>query len=79
MVQGVGPDVTFGKNPDTMPGYKRLSGDVGPLDYRKTPQIGVKHGLPEEYPWPIGLHSAYFKENTEALDEISQVIAGQKQ
>ena len=79
MVQGVGPDVTFGKNPDTMPGYKRLSGDVGPLDYRKTPQIGVKHGLPEEYPWPIGLHSAYFKENTAALDDISKVIAGSKQ
>ena len=30
VVQGVGPDGSFGKNPDTMDGYKHLSGDVGP-------------------------------------------------
>ena len=79
MVQGIGPDITFGKNPDTMDGYKHLSGDVGRVDYRKTPQIGVKAGLPPIYPAPFGLHSAYFEENTKALDDISQVIAGKKQ
>ncbi|MFQ7932104.1 MAG: alpha/beta hydrolase, partial [Pauljensenia sp.] len=34
MVQGVGPDVMFGKNP--VDGYKHLSGDVGPIVWKST-------------------------------------------
>ena len=63
MVQGVGPDATFGKNPDTMPGYRHLSGDVGDTPW---------------HPTGWGEHSSYFKENTKALDDISRVIAGKK-
>ena len=61
MVQGVGPDDTFGKNPDTMDGYKHLSGDVGsaPSSYR---------------PWDQ--HSGYFQKDTQANRDIGSVIGG---
>ena len=61
MVQGVGPDDTFGKNPDTMDGYKHLSGDVGPA--------------PSSYrPWDQ--HSGYFQKDTQANRDIGKVIGG---
>lgn len=61
MVQGVGPDDWFGKNPDTMDGYKHLSGDVGPA--------------PSSYrPWDQ--HSGYFQKDTQANREIGSVIGG---
>ena len=61
MVQGLGTDFNFGKNPDTMGGFNRLSGDVGPA--------------PDEYD-PVGLHMEYFTEKTQAQYEIAGVIAG---
>ncbi|MGP1498680.1 MAG: alpha/beta hydrolase, partial [Schaalia odontolytica] len=51
MVQGLGTDFNFGKNPDTMAGFKHLSGDVGPA--------------PKNWD-PVGLHMAYFDDNTQA-------------
>lgn len=61
VVQGIGPDDWFGKNPDTMEGYKHLSGDVGPA--------------PSSYePWD--LHSAYFHKDTQANQDIASVIGG---
>lgn len=61
MVQGVGPDDSFGKNPDTMDGYKHLSGNVGsaPSSYR---------------PWDQ--HSGYFQKDTQANRDIGSVIGG---
>ena len=61
VVQGAGPDGSFGKNPDTMDGYKHLSGDVGPA--------------PSSYsPWDQ--HSGYFQKDTQANRDIASVIAG---
>ena len=61
MVQGIGPDDWFGKNPDTMDGYKHLSGDVGPA--------------PSSYgPWDQ--HSGYFQKDTQANRDIGRVIGG---
>ena len=61
VVQGVGPDDWFGKNPDTMDGYKHLSGDVGPA--------------PSSYrPWDQ--HSGYFQKDTQANQDIASVIGG---
>ena len=61
MVQGLGPDSSFGKNPDKMDGYKHLSGDVGRnLPF---PTIGLEH-------------SSYFKEGTQANRDIASVIGG---
>ena len=72
LVQGVGPDHDFGKNPALMPGYRHLSGDVGPIKMMTTqgPNGPITH------PDPIGLHSAYFEKNTPANIAIASVIAG---
>ena len=72
MVQGVGPDDWFGKNPDTMDGYKHLSGDVGPMHW------GIFQGgiTPIIYPEAFALHSEYFKEGTAANRDIASVIGG---
>ena len=61
MVQGLGTDFNFGKNPDTMGGFNRLSGNVGPA--------------PDEYD-PVGLHMEYFTDKTQAQYEIAGVMAG---
>ena len=61
VVQGVGPDDSFGKNPDTMDGYKHLSGDVGPAPWLYSP-------------WDQ--HSGYFQKDTQANQEIASVIGG---
>ena len=61
MVQGLGPDSSFGKNPDKMEGYKHLSGNVG--WFLPVPTIGFKH-------------SSYFKEGTQANRDIARVIGG---
>lgn len=74
MVQGVGPDVMFGKNPTEMEGYKHLSGDVGPLVWKTTKVPGYGWYVP--HPDPFGLHSAYFKKDTEANKHIASVIGG---
>ena len=72
MVQGVGPDDWFGKNPNTMEGYKHLSGDVGPMHW------GIFQGgvTPLIYPEAFALHSEYFKEGTAANRDIASVIGG---
>ena len=61
VVQGLGTDFNFGKNPDTMGGFNRLSGDVGPV--------------PAKYD-PVGLHMEYFTDKTQAQYEIAGVMAG---
>lgn len=62
IVQGIGPDSEFGKDPTTMAGVKHLSGDVG--DYL--------------YKGPFGQHSGYFNKDSRAHDDISSVIAGKE-
>lgn len=61
MVQGMGDDGRFGKNPDTMEGYNHLSGDVGEGDGSF---------------YPFSKHNGYFNRGSHALDDISRVIAG---
>ena len=63
MVQGIGDDGRFGKNPAKMPGYNHLSGDVGDK-------------IDESQPYPFQKHGGYFNEGSKALDDISRVIAG---
>ena len=74
MVQGVGTDVMFGKNPTEMDGYKHLSGDVGPIVWKTIKVPGYDWDV--RYPDPFGLHSAYFKKDTEANKHIASVIGG---
>lgn len=60
IVQGLGPDDSFGKNPTEMPGYKHLSGETVKTDSRPFVQK----------------HSSYFAENTRANRDIASVIGG---
>lgn len=60
IVQGLGPDATFGKNPTEMAGYKRLSGDTIPTS-----------GIPFTQK-----HSSYFAKDTQANRDIASVIGG---
>lgn len=61
IVQGLGDDGRYGKNPAKMPGYNHLSGDVG---------------AGEGWFVPFSKHGGYFNEGSEALDDISKVVAG---
>lgn len=61
MVQDIGDDGRFGKDPNKMPGYNHLSGEVGP---------------PHDRFVPFSRHMSYFDEGCEALDDMSKVIAG---
>ena len=73
-VRGIGPDSTFGRNPEHLEGLGHLSGDTSGGE-------GYKHGI-----WhrPDGNHSSYFhKPETEdkhnyALEDIGKVIADRK-
>lgn len=63
VVQGAGPDSSFGKNPDTMPGFKHITGFTG----RAT------NPLP-----PIAMHSSYFNEGSKPLDDMASIVAGKE-
>ena len=72
MVQGMGPDVTFGRNPEQLEGIQHLSGDAtGAQGYVSNP-------------WsPIANHSSYFAppkpgEENEVLNDICRVLGGAK-
>ena len=61
VVQGLGPDASFGKNPTKMPGYKHLSGETVPTSWMPF----------------FDKHSSYFAANTQANRDIASVIGGQ--
>ena len=60
MVQGLGPDESFGKNPTKMRGYKHLSGETVPTSWMPF----------------FDKHSSYFAANTQANRDIASVIGG---
>lgn len=63
LVQGMGPDLLFGTNPSKLPGINHLSGET-----------------PDATGWsylnPFGRHSSYLVEGSEALIDMSKVVAG---
>ena len=72
MVQGMGPDVTFGRNPEQLEGIQHLSGDAtGAQGYDPQPSS------------PVANHSSYFAppkpgERNEAFDDVCRVLGGAK-
>ena len=74
-VRGIGPDSTFGRNPEHLEGIGHLSGDTSGGE-------GYKHGI-----WhrPDGYHSSYFHKpetadkHNYALEDIGKVITGTKE
>ena len=72
MVQGMGPDITFGRNPEQLEGIQHLSGDAtGAQGYDPQPSS------------PVANHSSYFAppkpgERNEAFDDVCRVVVGVK-
>ena len=72
MVQGMGPDITFGRNPEQLEGIQHLSGDAtGAQGYDPQPSS------------PVANHSSYFAppkpgERNEAFDDVCRVLGGAK-
>jgi len=72
MVQGMGPDMTFGRNPEQLEGIQHLSGDAtGAQGYDPQPSS------------PVANHSSYFAppkpgEENEVLNDICRVLGGAK-
>ena len=72
MVQGMGPDITFGRNPEQLEGIQHLSGDAtGAQGYDPQPS------------WPVANHSSYFAppkpgERNKVFDDICSVVVGVK-
>lgn len=73
-VQGMGPDVTFGRDPKELEGIGHLSGDAtGGDGYNSDPNAGT-----------FANHSAYFYkakqgQHNYSLEDIGEVIAGKKE
>ena len=72
MVQGMGPAITFGRNPEQLEGIQHLSGDAtGAQGYDPQPSS------------PVANHSSYFAppkpgERNEAFDDVCRVLGGAK-
>ena len=72
MVQGMGPDVTFGRNPEQLEGIQHLSGDAtGAQGYDPQPSS------------PVANHSSYFAppkpgERNKVFDDVCKVLGGAK-
>ena len=74
-VRGIGPDDTFGRNPEHLEGIGHLSGDTsGGEGYKEGP-----------FHWPNANHSSYFHKpetadkHNYALEDIGKVITGTKE
>lgn len=65
LVQGMGPDFSFGTNPTKLPGINHLSGE--------TPEA-----TGWSYLNPFGRHSTYLMEGSGALMDMSKVVAGRE-
>ena len=72
MVQGMGPDITFGRNPEQLEGIQHLSGDAtGAQGYDPQPSS------------PVANHSSYFAppkpgERNKVFDDVCKVLGGAK-
>ena len=72
MVQGMGPDITFGRNPEQLEGIQHLSGDAtGAQGYDPQPSS------------PVANHSSYFAppkpgERNKVFDDVCRVVVGVK-
>ena len=64
MVQGIGTDINFGRNPTEMRAFRHISGDAtGAKTYRT-------------FTHPIGNHSTYLEDGTETQKDMARILAG---
>ena len=65
MVQGIGTDINFGRNPTEMPAFRHISGDAT--------KGKSYHTIPRG---PFGNHSTYLEDGTETQKNMAEIVAG---
>lgn len=65
IVQGIGTDINFGRNPTEMPAFRHISGDATKGE--------TYHTIPRG---PFGNHSTYLENNTETQKNMAEIMAG---
>lgn len=65
MVQGIGTDINFGRNPTEMQAFRHISGDATKGE--------TYHTIPRG---PFGNHSTYLENNTETQKDMAEIVAG---
>ncbi len=81
MVEGLGTDRSYGKNPQKLEGMSHLSGDVSDTDLnRRLFRIfpNPKFEATSTSFHPLSNHSEYFKEGSRAAEDISRIITGKE-
>ena len=64
IVQGIGTDINFGRNPTEMPAFRHISGDATEGETYRT------------FTHPFGNHSTYLENNTETQKDMARILAG---
>ena len=81
MVEGLGTDRSYGKNPQKLEGMSHLSGDVSDTDLnRRLFRIfpNPKFEATSTSFHPLSNHSEYFKEGARSAEDISRIITGKE-
>ena len=81
IVQHLGPDSTFGRNPQKLEGITHLSGDATDSErYKPIPPAHERWGYPtgQQTPHPLSNHSTYFDWGTRTSQDFAHIIAGKK-
>ena len=65
MVQGIGTDINFGRNPTEMQAFRHISGDAT--------KGKTYHTIPRG---PFGNHSTYLEDGTETQKNMAEIVAG---
>ena len=81
IVQHLGPNDTFGRNPQKLEGITHLSGDATDSErYKPIPPTHERWGYPtgQQTPHPLSNHSTYFDWGTRTSQDFAHIIAGKK-
>lgn len=81
MVEGLGTDGSYGKNPQKLEGMSHISGDVSDTDLnRRLFRIfpNPKFEATSTSFHPLSNHSEYFKEGSRAAEDIAHILAGKE-
>ena len=79
MVQDLGFDSTYGRNPQKLEGITHLSGDATDSErYKPIPPAHERWGYPtgQQTPHPLSNHSTYFDWGTRTSQDFAHIIAG---
>lgn len=64
IVQGIGTDINFGRNPTEMPAFRHISGDATEGETYRT------------FTHPFGNHSTYLEGDTKTQKNMAEIVAG---